>query len=145
MLVSQILSSKPIGTVMTISPSSRVAEAAQLLAEKRIGAVIVSSGAGAIDGILSERDIVRGVAKSGSKCLDDTVADLMTQTVIACKPSDTVLSVLEKMTDGRFRHMPVVDGGMMVGVVSIGDAVKARIDEVEHENLALTDMIAGNA
>ena len=145
MLVKQILSSKPIGNVVTISPSATVAEAAALLAEYRIGAVIVSSGGGALDGILSERDIVRDVAKTGAGCLDKTVGDLMTTSVIACKPGDTIVSVLEKMTDGRFRHMPVVDGGAMVGVVSIGDAVKARLDEVEHENSALTDMIAGNA
>ena len=98
-----------------------------------------------VDGILSERDIVRELGKRGGGCLDDAVSSLMTNAVIACHPGDSVLSVLEKMTDGRFRHMPVIEDGAMIGVVSIGDAVKARIDEVESENSALTDMIAGTA
>ena len=145
MLVRQILSSKPSLPIVTVQADAKVSEAARLLAEKRIGAVIVSADGASVDGILSERDIVRELGKRGGGCLDDAVSSLMTNAVIACHPGDSVLSVLEKMTDGRFRHMPVIEDGAMIGVVSIGDAVKARIDEVESENSALTDMIAGTA
>lgn len=143
MLVQHILSTKPGGTIITVKPNAKVSEAAAILAEKRIGALIVSEDGNTINGIISERDIVRELGNSGGGCLDEAVSALMTGTVVACKPGDTVLSVLEKMTDGRFRHVPVVDDGTMVGVISIGDAVKARIDEVETENSALTSMISG--
>ncbi len=143
MLVRQILSSKPTSGIVTISPNAAVADAAELLAAKRIGALVVSNTGSDIAGIVSERDIVREVGVRGGACLKDPVSSLMTDKVVSCTPADTILSVLEKMTDGRFRHMPVMDDGEMVGVISIGDAVKARIDEVEHENSALTDMIAG--
>lgn len=144
MLVRQILSSKPDMPVLTISPDASISDAAAILAEKRIGALIVSSDGNSVDGILSERDIVREIGERGSGCLVEKVSELMTSSVVGCAPGDTVPSVLEKMTDGRFRHMPVIEDGRMIGVVSIGDAVKARIDEVENENSALTEMIAGH-
>ena len=144
MLVQHILAQKPNAAILTIRPESTVIEAAELLAEKRVGALIVTRDGKTIDGILSERDIVRELGKRGVASLKDKVSAIMTNTVIACHPGDTAVSVLEKMTDGRFRHMPVLDQGRMVGVISIGDVVKARIDEVESENSALAEMIAGH-
>lgn len=145
MLVRQILSAKPNPAILSVSPSATVREAVELLAANRIGALLVFSQGDTLEGVISERDIVRELGKKGPDALISQVSDLMTSSVIACDPGDTAVSVLEKMTDGRFRHMPVVEAGKVVAVISIGDVVKARIDEVEHENLALTDMIAGNA
>lgn len=144
MLVQHILAQKTNAVIMTIMPESSVAEAAKLLAEKRIGALIVTRDGKTIDGILSERDIVRELGRRGPASLQDKVSAIMTNAVIGCHPGDTAVSVLEKMTDGRFRHMPVLDQGRMVGVISIGDVVKARIGEVETENSALAEMIAGH-
>ncbi|HLS58298.1 MAG TPA: CBS domain-containing protein [Paracoccaceae bacterium] len=140
--VRRIIRDKPLQKVITIRPDATVAEAATVLAENRIGAVIVSRDDAIVDGILSERDIVRCLATAGAEVLDKPVSELMTPEVIACLPDDTALDVLEKMTDRRFRHMPVVEDGRMIGVISIGDAVKARMDEIEHEKDALTGMIA---
>lgn len=145
MLVKNILDQKPIGGVLTIKSTNSLMDAAKILSEKRIGALIVSDSEGSVDGILSERDIVRELGRSGTSCMTENVASIMTDTVIACHPSDNVMSVMGKMTDGRFRHMPVLDEGKLVGVVSIGDVVKGRIGEIESENSALADMIAGNA
>ena len=143
MFVSQIISSKPKQDIVTISPDATVSAAAKLLSDNRIGAVIVNGSDTEIDGILSERDIVRELGRRGTGCLDDKVADLMTRDVISCAPGDTAVSVLERMTSGRFRHMPVMESGKLTGVISIGDVVKARIEEVENENSALTELIAG--
>ena len=143
MLVRQILSSKPETPIATIAPDAKISAAAQMLAKRRIGALIVSGDGNTVDGILSERDIVRELGNRGGGCLSEAVADLMTNAVIACHPGDTVLSVLEKMTDGRFRHMPVVEDGKMIGVISIGDAVKARMAEIEQENAAMVGMLSG--
>lgn len=145
MLVRQILGCKPAFGVLTISPDDNLVDAVKILSEKRIGALIVSRGDDAVDGILSERDIVRELGLRGPSCLDGKVSGVMTTSVMGCAPGDSAVSVLERMTEGRFRHMPVLEDGKMVGVISIGDVVKARIDEVEHENSALTDMISGNA
>lgn len=142
MFVSQILASKPLQSVITIAPDAAVTEATALLSEKRIGAVIVS-GADGMSGILSERDIVRELGRRGTGCLTDTVSELMTQKVESCTPTDTAVSVLERMTRGRFRHMPVKSDDAIIGVISIGDVVKARIEEVENENSALTELISG--
>lgn len=143
MFVSQILGSKTKPATITISPDASIADAAKLLSEHRIGAVIVNKGDASVMGILSERDIVRELGRRGEICLKDKVADLMTQNVKSCGPGDTAVSVLERMTEGRFRHMPVVENDALAGVISIGDVVKARIEEVEHENSALTELIAG--
>ncbi len=144
MLVQHILAQKPNAVILTIRPESSVNDAVAILAEKRIGALIVTRDGKTIDGILSERDIVRELGKRGVGSLNDKVSAIMTTAVIGCHPGDTAVSVLEKMTDGRFRHMPVLDQGHMVGVISIGDVVKARIGEVESENSALAEMIAGH-
>ena len=142
--VSQILRSKGAGGVVTVKPGSTVAAAAELLSSMRIGAVIVSPDGERVEGILSERDIVRELGKRGGAVLSDRVEQLMTQNLVTCAPDDRADTVLERMTEGRFRHMPVVVGGQMVGLISIGDVVKARLAELAMEKEALTGMIMGN-
>lgn len=144
MLVDQILNSKPEGGVVTIAPDASVADAAALLSELRIGAVVVSEDGKAVIGILSERDIVRELGKRGSGCLNDSVSSLMTTKLVTCERGDSALQVLEKMSDGRFRHMPVIDDGTMVGLISIGDAVQARLNELKMERDALEGMVMGH-
>ena len=144
MIVRNIIDAKPSHQILTVLPTTRVRSAVEILATKRIGAVIVSRDGAIVDGILSERDIVRALGKLGVACLDLQVQDLMTAEVIGCHPEDTAMSVMEKMTDGRFRHMPVIEANRMIGVISIGDVVKARITEVQAENSALTDMISNS-
>ena len=142
MLVRQILGMKGGTDVVTISPEASVADAARLLSEKKIGAVVVSNS-DVPDGILSERDIVRELGRRGEGCLNDKVADLMTRDLVSCLPDDTTDHVLAKMTDGRFRHMPVLEGEKMIGLISIGDVVKARLSELSMEKDALEGMIKG--
>lgn len=144
MLVKHILQSKAQMGILTVKPGDTISDAAVILSEKRIGALIVSENGNTIDGILSERDIVREIGKNGVGCMSDSVSKLMTSTVVACGPDDNVIRLMSKMSEGRFRHMPVVDNGKLIGVVSIGDVVKARIESIELENAALTDMIHGN-
>jgi CBS domain-containing protein len=144
MLVNQILASKPVTGVETVPPGTTVAAAAEMLSVKRIGALVISKDGSTLDGILSERDIVRELGRRGPSCLSETVADLMTSKIITCTKDETADSVLEKMTQGRFRHMPVVDGAAMVGLISIGDVVKARLSELAMEKDALEGMIMGH-
>lgn len=143
MLVSQILRSKAAG-VVTIAPGAALREAAELLSEKRIGAVVVSTTGSDVRGILSERDIVRELGRRGTACLDDPVERVMTRAVHGCTPEDEAVQVLQVMTDRRFRHMPVMDGDQMIGFISIGDVVAARLRELELEKDALTGMIMGH-
>ena len=143
MLVQHILASKPVRAVVTISPDKTVQDAIAILSEKRIGALVVSRSGTDVAGIISERDVVRELGHRGTSSLNDSIGTAMTSDVVSCSQTDTAVGVLEKMTNGRFRHMPVLEGGKLVGVISIGDVVKARIDEIEQENTALTDMIAG--
>lgn len=144
MTVRQILKSKPSHDILTIPPSASVADAAKVLSENRIGALIVSANGASLDGMLSERDIVRELGKRGPECLKDHVSDLMTAKVITASPDDVTVQALQKMTDGRFRHLPVVEEGTTIGVISIGDVVAYRIAEVERENQDLTEMIVGH-
>lgn len=143
MLVSQILASKPSNEIVSIASDATVADAAALLSEKRIGAIVISSGDGLPDGILSERDIVRELGRRGADCMNDRVSELMTRELVHTTTDEAADRVLEKMTDGRFRHMPVVDGDKMVGMISIGDVVKARLSELSMEKDALEGMIKG--
>lgn len=143
MLVRQILGMKGGTDVVTIGSGASVAEAAKLLSEKRIGAIIVTDPAGGPAGILSERDVVRELGRRGATCLDDTVDSLMTKNMISTAPNETTDQVLKKMTDGRFRHMPVMENGAMSGLISIGDVVKARLSELAMEKDALEGMIKG--
>ncbi|WP_116084078.1 CBS domain-containing protein [Tropicimonas sp. IMCC34011] len=143
MLVSQILASKGNG-VVTIAPGATVAEAARLLSDKRIGSVVVSADSDHVAGILSERDIVREIGRRGPSCLEDEVEAMMTENIQTCARSDTAESVLLRMSEGRFRHMPVVEEGHMVGMITQGDVVKARLIEVAMEKDALEGMIMGH-
>jgi len=143
MLVRQILDSKGRGDVLTISPESSVGDAVRTLSEKRIGALVVSSTGRDAQGILSERDIVRELGRRGPTVLEDSVTEMMTRELVSCSVSDTADNVLEKMTSGRFRHMPVLEDANMVGLISIGDVVKARLSELSMEKDALAGMIKG--
>ena len=143
MLVQQILASKGDQNVITVAPGSTVQEVAELLSSKRIGAVIVSADGKTAKGIVSERDIVRELGKRGSACLGDKVESLMTAKIVSCTRAEGTDAVLGRMTDGRFRHMPVIEDGKMVGLISIGDVVKARIGEIEAEAEHIKAYIAG--
>lgn len=142
MLVSLILKQKPQG-VVTAAPSISVAELAALLAAKKIGAVVLSSDGKTVQGIVSERDVVRVLGQEGADALARPVSQIMTAKVITCTPQDRAPHVLQMMTDGRFRHMPVVADGVLVGLISIGDVVKARLSELSMEKDALEGMIKG--
>lgn len=143
MLVQQILNAKPVQEVATVTPGSTIAEAVAVLAARRIGAVIISPDGATIAGILSERDIVRGLGKSGAAILAEPVESLMTTRIVTCAKGDTARQVVERMSAGRFRHMPVVEDGAMIGLISIGDVVKWRLDELAMEKQALEGMIQG--
>jgi CBS domain-containing protein len=143
MNVTHILKLKGSSAVATISPESSVATAAATLAEKRFGALVVSVTGADLAGIISERDIVRALAREAGGCLTMPVSKLMTEAVVTCAPADSANSVLERMTEGHFRHMPVIEDDKMVGLLSIGDVVKARMTEIEQENAAMVDMLSG--
>lgn len=132
MTVRDILATKG-RNVTTIGPDRSLQDAASLLAQRGIGVLVVTDGAGRIAGILSERDIVRAVGKDGSSALDKPVADLMTARVTTCREEDSTSDLLQIMTEGRFRHLPVEKDGALDGIVSIGDVVKRRLDDVERE------------
>ncbi len=140
MHVKQILKNK--GTaVETIRPDATIGDATDRLKAKRIGVLVVSTNGTTVDGILSERDIVGGLADYGASLLDQKVDSLMTKEVKTCSIEDTVHSVMELMSDRRIRHVPVVQDGVLAGIVSIGDAVKNRLNELENEASSLRDYI----
>ncbi|MBS0529498.1 MAG: CBS domain-containing protein [Proteobacteria bacterium] len=139
MTVRAILSSKG-HSVLSVEPDAKLSAAVKILSERRIGAVLVMSGTH-IEGILSERDIVRVIGERGAAALDEPVSAVMTRKVISCRPSDTVASLMEVMTSGKFRHLPVVENDRLVGLISIGDVVKRRVSEYESEQEALRDYI----
>ena len=143
MLVSQILKSKSDDGVVTLPPGTVVSRVAEVLSARRIGAVVISPDGKKLVGIVSERDIVREVGRRGGSCLNDSVDSIMTAKVIACTRGDNANDVLQKMTDGRFRHVPVVEGDELIGLISIGDVVKARLSELNMEKDALEGMIKG--
>ena len=143
MNVMHIMKLKGSTKVETISPDASVASASAILAEKRFGALVVSVDGTEIAGILSERDIVRALAREAGGCLTMPVSKLMTEAVETCAPGETANSVLARMTAGRFRHMPVTEDNKMIGLLSIGDVVKARMAEIEQENAAMADMLSG--
>lgn len=128
--------------VVTIAPTAHLSDAVKLLAERRIGAVVVTGADNRVAGILSERDIVRTLGERGPAALDDNVAALMTRKVTTCTEADTIAVIMERMTSGKFRHLPVVDQGRLCGVISIGDVVKFRVEEIEGETNALREYIA---
>ncbi len=144
MLVRQILKSKDNQDVVTIAPGLKVSAAARILSERRIGTVVVSEDRKSVRGILSERDIVRELGKRGSGCMSDSVDVLMTRNVITCAPEDKTQDILAQMTEGRFRHMPVISDGALIGLISLGDVVKAQLSELAMEKDALQGMIMGH-
>lgn len=143
MLVQQILKEKSDDGVVTVTPGSSVGDAAKMLSTRKIGAVVVSQDGKQMAGILSERDIVRAIGAHGPGCLTDQVDSLMTSKIVSATRDETVDSVLAKMTEGRFRHMPVMEGSQMIGLISIGDVVKAQLAELAMEKEALEGMIKG--
>ncbi|WP_295845240.1 CBS domain-containing protein [Tardiphaga sp.] len=140
MTVRSILDSKG-HQIIHVAPGDTLSVAVRLLSERKIGAVLVMTDHH-LDGILSERDIVRVIGERGAGALDEPVKAVMTRKVISCKPSDTVGAIMEKMTSGKFRHLPVMEGDRIIGLISIGDVVKWRLREFEHEQEALRDYIA---
>ena len=126
--------------VESVEPQTTLADAAKLLADRKIGAVLVMSGS-RMEGILSERDIVRSLGERGAAVLTEPVSGVMTRRVVSCRPADTVASIMETMTTGKFRHLPVIDGGLVVGLISIGDVAKWRVQEYEAEQEALRQYI----
>jgi CBS domain-containing protein len=140
MIVSSILAAKG-GDVITIEPTATLAAAAAVLSERRIGALIILGAGERVAGILSERDIVHALATHGAKALDEPLSRTMTREVATCGPDDEIHSLMERMTDGKFRHMPVIKNGRLAGIVSIGDIVKQRVDEMERESEAMRDYI----
>ena len=140
MFVAKILDDKG-HEVVTVNPDESVANIAATLSERRIGAMPVSSPGGALVGIVSERDVVAALAEHGRDALDRPVEEIMTRRVITCTRADHIDDLMARMTEGRMRHLPVLEGDELVGIVSIGDVVKARMGEIEAEAQALKDYI----
>ncbi len=136
MFVSDILAQKG-GLVFTVTPGTSVAQLSQQLSARRIGSVLVLDGEGSVAGIVSERDLVRALASHGAKAMELEARQVMTRDVVTCDPDDSIDQVMQTMTQGRFRHLPVVRHGELLGLVSIGDVVKARLEETKHETEAL--------
>ncbi|MDP2411031.1 MAG: CBS domain-containing protein [Pseudolabrys sp.] len=140
MNVEKILTVKG-DNVITIEPTANLADAARLLSTHRIGAVVIVGAGGRLSGILSERDIVRAIAEHGAAALTAPVSQEMTRNVMTCVETDSVADIMEKMTTGKFRHLPVLRDGKMIGLVSIGDVVKHRVGEIERESEEMRDYI----
>jgi CBS domain-containing protein len=136
--VSEILRSK--GTkVITVKPDERLTTLAHRLRHEKIGAAVVSADGNSIDGIISERDIAHGLASHGAHLAELHVSDLMTKSVISCKPGDSISDISRIMTNRRIRHLPVKEGARLVGIVSVGDVVKYRLDELQMEANVMRD------
>ncbi len=126
--------------VVTTTPQTLLVDVAQVMAERRIGAIVVVDADG-VAGIISERDLVRALAQKGASALDAPVASVMTRDVVTCGCDESIPGIMGRMTNGKFRHVPVMDRNRLVGIVSIGDVVKHRMDQIEHESSALVDYI----
>jgi CBS domain-containing protein len=140
MIVKSIIDAKG-RDVLTIEPGTSLDSAAKLLAERRIGALVVLGAEQHVVGIISERDIVRAIAERGTAALQEQVSQVMTRKVVTCTMDETLNSIMGRMTAGKFRHVPVIEHGKLGGIVSIGDVVKHRIVEIEQESAALRDYI----
>jgi CBS domain-containing protein len=140
MTVKTILAGKS-ADVITIEPTATLADAVKLLGQHRIGAVVVTGADRRLIGILSERDIVRTLGEQGGSALQAPVSESMTRKVVTCAETETISEIMERMTAGKFRHVPVIDQGRLIGIVSIGDVVKLRLQEMERESDALRDYI----
>jgi CBS domain-containing protein len=136
MFVSDILAEKG-GLVFTVTPGTTLGQVSRQLSTRRIGSVLIVDRLDRVAGIVSERDIVHALASHGAPALELEAAEVMTRNVVTCDPDDSIDQVMETMTRGRFRHVPVVRRGELLGLVSIGDVVKARLKETEHETEAL--------
>jgi CBS domain-containing protein len=143
MFVSDILSQKG-GLVFTVTPDTTLAQVSQQLSARRIGSVLVMGGDDEVAGIISERDLVRALARHGAAALQLEAREVMTRTVVTCDPDNSIEQVMATMTSGRFRHLPVVRHGELLGLVSIGDVVKARLEETAHETEALKAYIVAS-
>jgi CBS domain-containing protein len=140
MNVKTILAAKG-GDIVCIEPTDDLAAAVKLLTTHRIGAVVIRGAGGRLGGILSERDIVSAISEHGAAALTLPVSQVMTRNVATCGEDDSIASIMERMTEGKFRHMPVVAKGELIGLVSIGDVVKQRVGEIEQESEAMRDYI----
>jgi CBS domain-containing protein len=140
MNVKTILAAKG-GDIVCIEPTADLAAAARLLGAHRIGAVLIRGAGGRLAGILSERDIVRAISEHGADALKLQVSQVMIRNVATCGEDDNIASIMQRMTEGKFRHMPVIAKGQLIGLVSIGDVVKQRVEEVERESEAMRDYI----
>jgi CBS domain-containing protein len=140
MIVKNILAGKH-GNVVTVEPTADLAAAVKLLTERHIGAVVILGADHQVIGILSERDIVWALAEHGAAALSKAVSQVMTRDVKTCSEDDAIGDLMGRMTTGKFRHMPVVQQGNLIGIVSIGDVVKSRVEEIDHEAKALRDYI----
>ncbi len=140
MNVKAILAAKG-GDIFSIEPTADLAAAARLLSAHRIGAVVIRGAGGRLAGILSERDIVRAVSEHGVDALSVSVGQVMTRNVMTCSENDSIADIMERMTAGKFRHLPVLRDGQMIGLVSIGDVVKQRVGEIEQDAEALRQYI----
>jgi CBS domain-containing protein len=140
MTVNDILLNKG-SQVITIEPTATLAAAVRMLTERRVGALLVTGADHRMVGIISERDVVRKLDEKGAAVLDAPVAEVMTRKVVTCDRNETIAEIMERITSGRFRHVPVVEHGRLVGIVSIGDVVKARLGQLEHEQNALREYI----
>lgn len=136
-----ILLKRKSGSLVTIAPDATLSEAVASLAEHRIGAIVAVDDGGHLVGILSERDLVRILAEKGPDVLSDPVSSVMTRAVVTCTEDESIPVIMERMTRGRFRHVPVVDRGRLLGIISIGDVVKHRVEEMERESAELRDYI----
>ncbi len=142
MNVKAILAAKASGgDVISIEPTATLAAAAKLLSAHRVGAVVILGAGGRLAGILSERDIVRTIAAQGAAALDLPVGQAMTRNVATCDENESCAGIMERMTTGKFRHLPVVANDSVIGLISIGDVVKQRVDEIERESEAMRDYI----
>src|SRR6266481_3139547 len=139
MTVRSILDTKG-HQILSVEPDAKLSAAIKTLGERKIGAVLVISQGG-VEGILSERDIVRVLGERGAAVLDEPVSAVMTRKVVSCRQSDTVAAIMEMMTSGKFRHLPVIEDDRVVGLISIGDIVKWRVREYEAEQEALREYI----
>ncbi|MEM7280413.1 MAG: CBS domain-containing protein [Pseudomonadota bacterium] len=131
------------GKVFSVAPETSIIDAANILRQNRIGSVMVLSPEGRIVGVVSERDIVRGISDYGGECLQHPVKDIMTEKVVVCEPDYNMVLVMACMTDRRIRHLPVMEGDKCIGVISIGDVVRARIEELENESKTMREYIKG--
>ena len=141
MHVERILALKGDG-VISVPINETIGRAAEILSRNRIGAVLVCDDEGYVEGVLSERDIVRGLAQTGARCMEAPVIEFMTRDVVHCSPEDDIDTIMAVMTERRIRHLPVLGGGQLLGIISMGDVVKFRIEEIETEAAAMRQYIA---